>query len=755
MNSRVRIAVSAFAVMMFGCMVVVLGGATGVAEPYQAVDLRAVAAAAPELSTDSFHCWPMSQGPLDVMAALDSEDADMARAAPKVLQGWESHFAGDAIELRVLLLEFTSNKWAEEMRPAGDMASGLGFPPGTRTQVREVQGTTAVAHVVSGRIQVVVSLTSQEKLPGSAETILSHALRTQIGKLPETPDVTDLPEMPSGRKIWWAAVLSFAAGMPVVALALLAYLTTRDRAVLERLSRVSLSAPAIPTVGHRDLSAAAAKLRRSTRSRWVALVVMAAIGGGLGQFAAISSAALTFTIVPVIVAAVLIVDLVWHARRARHGLALAGVSLASARTVGEVTVVGVTAIIVATSLWLVLLAQPVLLIGVPVLLFLAVKTLQQIARPLRWAKAAAEHAAADQVMRDERAPVWLYRSSRDAAWQIRTHRCAIVDPWESAATLPLDRFESVLAWSLSALGPIRAGSDSDAALPALTGVQDLLDHDEWRRTVGARGSAPTIEVIIVAPTPRCVEELGAVCSRGALQRCLFVLPPVATADVWDRLVILAGALGLPVEALREAAAQLRHVIGVYFELDGAPVLVSADRRDDLAYRVMVAQIGTELASRNDPHTPIRSTASQGAGVDLRTWFDTSTRSGETGLTNLKIVLRTLATQLRLVRRDRSADFDAILQTLSRIRELVRRGSYGAVYDSCLTNRSQKSIPRSNWIELNRALFTDRPPAESGNIAAISMTGSEAILTLTADDQPPLPTQTYVRQRSGIWLLELR
>ncbi|PXX53413.1 hypothetical protein DFR70_12724 [Nocardia tenerifensis] len=730
--------------------------AAAAAEPL--LDLRALTVDSTEVSTDEFRFQPSSERRFDAAAALPSDDPLSLYVQDNTRQGWDRYFTAGTTELHIRMIEFTSNRWAETLRGSGEPTPG--YSPGTRVRMRDENGRhTLFANAVRGRVEVIVFLTTT--LPSAAgepehpDSILQRAISAQLGKLPDSADLSDNR---SAVGTWLTSAVTYAISMPLLALLLLGYVNLRDTALLERISNRRVFAEPVPSVPIRDISEEAARLRRHARIRCAALAGVTAVLGTLaiiGQLALFRSIVLLYVTTPVIVTVVLLADIALRGYRARRRPSKGAFLMAMAGTAGAMVVVAVCTVLLAVSLWLLVLGRPLYLIAAPVLLFLLQRAIRYIDRPLRWTKAVAVLQAAVRMEADDRPPVLLFRSSLDAARQIRTHRCAIADPAEAAATLPFERFESVLTWALWQFGPVHAGVDPDNHPPEADIAREFHSRDDWRAAVRSIDPAPVLTVVIVGRSPGSDDELRTMATLGQLGQCLLVIPPIPEDEVWDRLVLLASATGTAAELLRAAAAHTRAVLGVYFGPDGRPVLVAADRRDDHTYRAMVAQVGAELVGRAKGrlHTPA-SESRRSQDTDLRRWLVSGSMPRTVRPMNIKRAAWHALTQLRWAGRNRDNDLEMLDHTRARVRDHVRNGEYGAVYDQYLTRESRSAISRSHWIEQSRAAYAEDSPATEDQRGAVAILGNTALLTIVPNQRQPILTLTYRRHRSGQWQIDL-
>jgi hypothetical protein len=225
------------------------------------------------------------------------------------------------------------------------------------------------------------------------------------------------------------------------------------------------------------------------------------------------------------------------------------------------------------------------------------KVLSFTAVPLDMGRRLVAGSVAETLAKDHRREVLFLRSFADDELAIRTHRSLRHSPVELATTLPFERFEVVLTWVLWRLGPVCAigKPDTGRALQPLGAAREYYSDDTWRAAAHDRIASAALVVFVVGRTEGLQWEIRNARAQGALEKCLFVVPPVALFESRERLTRLAAMLGVEARSLPPAVGQGRYVIGVHFSEAFTPTLICSDGRDDFAYQTMIEAIGTELA----------------------------------------------------------------------------------------------------------------------------------------------------------------
>ena len=179
---------------------------------------------------------------------------------------------------------------------------------------------------------------------------------------------------------------------------------------------------------------------------------------------------------------------------------------------------------------------------------------------------------------DQRAPVLMLRSFGDDSLTLRTRRGFRHGLADRLSFRRFDRFEDIVAWTLWDRGPVVAIAQPGTKLPPLGAARGYATEDDWQEMVLGLVRASSVIGVLINSTEWLTWEINAVSNAGALDRTIFVMPPVSDIEACARLERLRNTLGLP--ARDELAAQGRVLALVVGRDDRLFVLTSSvrDRR---------------------------------------------------------------------------------------------------------------------------------------------------------------------------------
>ncbi|MFD9702457.1 hypothetical protein [Lentzea sp. NPDC059081] len=484
-------------------------------------------------------------------------------------------------DLDLWLIETTS----AEFSGAGRGAVRPGFDAPLNTFAQEPAENDRTAHTVifgRGRVKAKITLTTSSAADIAATTIQSVA-NQQFAKLTDSPNLSDQKSV-STRAVQIRLYIGTVLTVFLLQLGIWLAVCFSDRGTRERLLRFVLRRHPQPWVGPArfdDISGESKKRARAHTRRAVIrgavflalftatyqltslrqFLLFAALGVVV-SFAQLFTTRRSFSAVQGIRASLVVV--VTNAT----GIALAGTGL-QAILLTAVTPLAAPADL--TSEGLDKATQILFLIG------LALLALSDI--PHRLARRFASRDAKRRLAADGRQEILLLRSFLDDNLKIRTRRTARHTLLERLALRRRERVEELVAWSLWRQGPVVALGEPGTKLPPL-GAARTYHGTDWQQAVMDKIHSCRFVVFLVGRTPSLKWEISAVRQAGALQRAIFVIPPVPLKETRARLTVLAGALGMT--ELVFPPVDLRHKFALVlgFDGDGTPRLHVANTRDD-------------------------------------------------------------------------------------------------------------------------------------------------------------------------------
>lgn len=164
----------------------------------------------------------------------------------------------------------------------------------------------------------------------------------------------------------------------------------------------------------------------------------------------------------------------------------------------------------------------------------------------RWARRAAQASAADIIARDARPQLLLLRAFDDDRQRIRIARGRYETVARRVGLAAAGRLEEILAGALSVHGPVVAVARPGKRIQPIGAARESLSSSDWLEVVRARAADAAHVVVVVgetAPGSGLSQELEMLRDSGALERTIFVLPPVGQAAE-SRWRVAANLLGV-------------------------------------------------------------------------------------------------------------------------------------------------------------------------------------------------------------------
>ncbi len=205
--------------------------------------------------------------------------------------------------------------------------------------------------------------------------------------------------------------------------------------------------------------------------------------------------------------------------------------------------------------------------------------------PFALSRRVAQLSANVSLRSDQRPPVLLLRSFNDDRIKIRARRVFRHSFFSRLRFGPRDRFEEVVAWVLWRRGPVTALGEPGARLPPLGATRTFHPDDDWQSAVRDLIDAAAAIVVIVGNTDALDWEINQIRARGALERTVFVVPPISGGRQRDRLRLLERKLGLARVLTRIEAST--EVLTVQVASHGQWRVNTGRVRDDLSYELAV------------------------------------------------------------------------------------------------------------------------------------------------------------------------
>ena len=538
-----------------------------------------------------------------VLAPRDPLDEIAARKVRQIVDVlWVSNDARFA--LRVRLVETTSAHWAEGFH------GNKGIPrqsnvPGIRAVADLDNLRRFVLRFVKSRIVVVVDIDVPE---GSdidhnlVNDLLIHAAEEQYSVLPILDDIDHSTKLFPGIREWLIG-LNIAA-VPGIALLLGFSATFRDVGTLERLRR-TINRP--QNVTFRDITAATNVGRRRGMRRvfWQFVIAMiAGVTAALLPMWVSMGPIRQMAILPIMLAVVMALyaylipysssGSVQHRSYGRYPVLIGTVGAAG------VLYVCVFCFTAAIAVGVLLKAGFLTIVMAGIFVLLGLNSLKKISLPLQAARSRVQPDVEESLADDPRQEILLLRSFQDDELLMRMHRGSRHSPAELAAVQPFDRFEELLAWTLWRFGPVCAlgqPPEEGEPLQPLGAAREYYSDDTWEAGVRDRMRRSSILVFVAGRSPSLYREYVNVQRLDVIGKCAFVFPPVDYVELRLRLGVLESALGFPAGSFTATDSEGRRLLGIYFDDDGAPILVGVDGRDDFAYQAFFAEVGEKLVSR--------------------------------------------------------------------------------------------------------------------------------------------------------------
>lgn len=199
--------------------------------------------------------------------------------------------------------------------------------------------------------------------------------------------------------------------------------------------------------------------------------------------------------------------------------------------------------------------------------------------------------------------IWL-RSFHDDTTRIRSRFCA--NEWVSFVGIR-SRFETLIS-----ICAARAGADLVAIgrpgerLRPVGAVRSYLPHDDWQRSIEHMIRESHAVFVVVGLSDGLAWEADTLIRLGAVDRTLFILPPLYFSKVEKRIESFLVHLGVPEREVREVDWELPSVLGFYVASSGHLGVVMGDGRDDINYGLMIETFLHSLSGKPLPSQPSMS-----------------------------------------------------------------------------------------------------------------------------------------------------
>jgi hypothetical protein len=151
--------------------------------------------------------------------------------------------------------------------------------------------------------------------------------------------------------------------------------------------------------------------------------------------------------------------------------------------------------------------------------------------------------AAEVLAQDRRPPVLLLRSFSDDRLLMRVMPADRHSFLGRIGLQRVERFEEVLAWSLAPYGPVTAIAEPGHRARPLGAAREQLQTQDWLAVVTQRIVTARVIVLVVGTSPGLAAEVDTLRRVGALDRTLFVIPPVPWDQARWRWAAVAATLG--------------------------------------------------------------------------------------------------------------------------------------------------------------------------------------------------------------------
>ncbi|MEQ7845774.1 PQQ-binding-like beta-propeller repeat protein [Nocardioides kribbensis] len=206
---------------------------------------------------------------------------------------------------------------------------------------------------------------------------------------------------------------------------------------------------------------------------------------------------------------------------------------------------------------------------------------------------------------DDRARVLLLRSFVDQNVRMRSRRLDRSSIIDHIAMRRWERFEEVVASTLTKVGEVvTAATPGERLPPGLGAARIQFTHEEWQQRVTDISEESSFIVMILGRSESMVWEMTRLQELGHLQKSIFLLPPLTGSERTRRLNFLADVYGVSRDRL--VASPGRTVLAVAFpsQLD-EPVVFESAGPDDISYDVaidhaMAILLRADVATSREP-----------------------------------------------------------------------------------------------------------------------------------------------------------
>lgn len=195
-------------------------------------------------------------------------------------------------------------------------------------------------------------------------------------------------------------------------------------------------------------------------------------------------------------------------------------------------------------------------------------------------------------------PTLLLRTFADDRIRVATRRQDSAGLIDQLALRRKERFEEVIASSLSRYGPPLTVGEPGQVLPPGLGARRMTFSDEtWQTNVTAMANQATLIAVTLGRTSGLGWEMQLILEEGLLHKTLFIVPPVPGAERQRRLTLFADAYHVPVESLDVPG---HPVLAMAWPLAASsPVVVTSDSADGLSYDLAITRCAEALLVEPD------------------------------------------------------------------------------------------------------------------------------------------------------------
>ncbi|NGY65941.1 hypothetical protein G7043_44350 [Lentzea sp. NEAU-D13] len=486
-------------------------------------------------------------------------------------------------DLDMWLIETTNAEFSGAHR--GEARPGFDARLNTFTQERtDDERTNHTVIFGRGRVKAKISLMTSSPADTAVSTIQGIA-NQQYAKLADSPDLSDQKAV-SLRTVQIRLYVGTVLTLLLLQLGIWLAVCVNDRSTRERILRFVLRRQLQPWRGPARFDDVSDEARTRARNHTRGAVIRGAIFLALFTATYQLTTVRQFLLFAALGAVVSLVQ-VFTARRgfaAVQGFRASLVVVATSATGIALAGTGLQAILLTAVAPLAApaeLSQEGLTKATQIFFVIGLMLLALADIPHRLARRFASRNAQRRLAADGRQEILLLRSFLDDNLKIRTRRTGRHNLLERLALRRRERVEELVAWCLWRQGPVVALGEPGTKLPPL-GAARTYHGADWQQAVKDKIHSCRFVVFLVGRTPSLKWEISAVRQAGALQRAIFVIPPVPLKEARARLTVLASALGMDEQVFPPFDLRHEFTLVLGFDVDGTPRLHVADGRDDTA-----------------------------------------------------------------------------------------------------------------------------------------------------------------------------